>query len=447
MSIDYNFPKEWTLKSISDVTEKSQYGFTTRALDKGNIKFLRTTDITKGPINWSLVPYCEDEPDQLDKYLLKDGDVVISRAGSIGISALLQSPPSNAVFASYLIRFRPTINPKYFYYYLQSPFYWGLVDDSKSGIAVQNLNATKISAFPIPVPSETEQQRLVLKIEALFSEIDEGTKELQIAKQQLDLYKQSVLNAAIQGKLVPQEPNDEPAAKLIDRIRAEKDTLIKEKKIKKEKPLPPINPNEVPFELPKGWEWIRLNELVSSLGDGLHGTPVYTENGLYFFINGNNLVDGKIEIKANTKRVSKDEFEKHQKPLSDRTVLLSINGTIGNVAFYNNENVILGKSACYFNLLEPIDKNYIKLVLNSAYFLNHAHNTATGSTIKNVSLKTMRDFPVPLPPLNQQKEISKLSKSILDSVDDSIMNLREEANQSSLLKQAILKSAFEGKLL
>ena len=94
------------------------------------------------------------------------------------------------------------------------------------------------------------------------------------------------------------------------------------------------------------------------------------------------LIDGKILIKNNTKRVSIDEYNRYKKKLNDRTVLVSINGTLGNVAFYNNEKVILGKSACYFNLLHNINKFYLKLLINTSYFLEYAFKNATGSHYK-----------------------------------------------------------------
>ncbi len=218
-------------------------------------------------------------------------------------------------------------------------------------------------------------------------------------------FRELILSLAMQGKLVPQDPSDQPASELLKEIEAEKNRLVKEGKIKKSQPLPELKPDEIPYELPKGWEWSRLGEIVSLLGDGIHGTPIYDETGDYFFINGNNLSDGIIEFKENTKKVSINEYQKYKKELNSRTVLVSINGTIGNVAFYNNEKVILGKSACYFNLFEQIDKQFTKRLLNSKYFLEYAFVSATGSTIKNVSLKSMREFTFPLPPLAEQRRI------------------------------------------
>ena len=185
--------------------------------------------------------------------------------------------------------------------------------------------------------------------------------------------KKSILQEAVQGKLVPQDPSDEPAEALLERIRAEKQRLIKEGKIKKDKHESVIFrrdnshyekrgseevciDDELPFDIPSTWMWSRLSSIVTVLGDGIHGTPVYSANGTTAFINGNNLQDGKIVIKPDTKRVTDEEASKHKRCLTKDTVLLSINGTIGNVAFYDGEHVILGKSACYFNLLSGVNR-------------------------------------------------------------------------------------------
>ena len=169
--------------------------------------------------------------------------------------------------------------------------------------------------------------------------------------------------------------------------------------------MPEIAEDEVPFDIPESWKWVRLQNIATALGDGIHGTPQYTINGGYYFINGNNLAEGKIEIKPDTKQVDASEYEKHKKPLDANTILISINGTIGNYAFYEEEPIILGKSACYFSLLNGVCKEYICIFLKSKVFFDYARQEATQTTIKNVSLKSMRMLPVPLPPLAEQKRI------------------------------------------
>jgi len=195
-------------------------------------------------------------------------------------------------------------------------------------------------------------------------------------------------------------------------------------------------------EMKKNWEVKTLSELTTFLGDGLHGTPKYTDDGDYYFVNGNNLMDGKIIFKDNTKRVSIDEYTKYKKNLTDRTVLVSINGTLGNVAFYNNEKIMLGKSACYFNLLDTVDKKYIKYIISSQYFLDYAHQEATGATIKNVSLKTMRAFKVPLPPLPEQKRIVTLLDTVFSDLEQTRAKTEQNIKNARELFDSYLQQVF-----
>ena len=186
------------------------------------------------------------------------------------------------------------------------------------------------------------------------------------------------------------------------------------------------------------WKQVTLEECTSLLGDGLHGTPKYTESGEYAFVNGNNLVNGKIVIKPETKRIDRTQYEKYRKELNNRTIMVSINGTLGNVAMYNGEKIILGKSACYFNVLESVDKDFIRYVVSSPVFQTYLETNATGTTIKNISLKQMREYSFFIPDYETQKRISGLLRAIDDKIElnNAInKNLEKQA-------QAIFKSWF-----
>ena len=264
--------------------------------------------------------------------------------------------------------------------------------------------------------------------------------------------KNAILQEAIEGRLVPQDPNDEPASVLLARIRKEKERLVKAGKLKKKDlEVKPITEDEIPFEIPDSWEWVRLKSLVSVLGDGIHGTPEYDITGGYYFINGNNLSNNKIVIKADTKKVNEKEYQTYKKELNDKTILVSINGTIGNVGHYNNEPVILGKSACYYNLLDISLKSYITMLMYTDYFLKYAVENATGSTIKNVSLAVMNDFLVPFPPVAEQHRIVAKIEELLPKVEEygkaqeTLDKLNEELPER--LKKSILQEAIEGRLV
>lgn len=207
-----------------------------------------------------------------------------------------------------------------------------------------------------------------------------------------------------------------------------------------------VKEEDRPYEVPGNWVWTRLENLVSVLGDGLHGTPIYSEQGDYYFINGNNLNNGFIDFKDNTKKVHIEEFLKYKKTLNDRTVFVSINGTLGNLAFYNNEKIILGKSACYFNLFEKISKNYIMYLIKSEDFINYANRVATGSTIKNVSLKSMRKFKIPLPPLAEQQRIVEVIESLFEKLDKAKEMAQNALDSFENRKAVILHKAFTGEL-
>ena len=187
-------------------------------------------------------------------------------------------------------------------------------------------------------------------------------------------------------------------------------------------------------------EWITttLEECTDILGDGLHGTPKYTENGEYAFVNGNNLVDGEILIKKETKRVDYSQYDKYKKPLTNRTILVSINGTLGNVGVYGSEKIILGKSACYFNVKESVDKDFIYYIVSSPTFKQYLESNATGTTIKNISLKQMREYTFELPEIGEQKRIS----SVLRKIDEKIKNNRAINNNLEQQAQAIFKEWF-----
>ena len=276
--------------------------------------------------------------------------------------------------------------------------------------------------------------------------------------------KNALLQEAVQGKLVPQIASEGNARDLLEEIRNEKlshgldfaNAKSGKRKSKKETALAGSNPcditeEEIPFDIPENWCWCRLGEIVSILGDGIHGTPNYDISGNYYFVNGNNLNNGKIEIKPDTKKVNQSEYEKYKKELNNNTVFVSINGTLGNIAFYENEKIILGKSACYFNLIKNEMKIYIYWLIKTKYFLDYANEEATGTTIKNVSLAAMRNFPIPLPPLAEQKRIVAEIEKFVTLIEEygkketQLKAINEKIG--ALTKKAILQEAVQGKLV
>ena len=262
-----------------------------------------------------------------------------------------------------------------------------------TGVTVPKLNQEKMRSIEIPVPPLSEQQSIVDYFDAAFAKIDamkaNAEKALNEAK--------ALFQASLREMLEPKG----------------------------------------------GWEEKALGELSDKIGDGLHGTPKYTDDGEYFFVNGNNLENGVIEIKDNTKRVNHDEYEKFKLDLNSSTVLLSINGTIGKTAFYNGEPIILGKSACYINVLPALLKEYLGYYLVSDGFFNYVKSNSRQATITNLGLKEIRRMPIPTPSLDEQQSIVATLDSLKSKVDRLQENYNKISQECDALKQAILREVFE----
>jgi type I restriction enzyme S subunit len=164
------------------------------------------------------------------------------------------------------------------------------------------------------------------------------------------------------------------------------------------------------------WPKSSLSSLCSRIGDGIHGTPKYVENSEYPFINGNNLSHGFIKIFPETKKVPRSEYEKHFIKFDENTLFLSINGTLGSLAKYRGETVVLGKSAAYINCSKvQVDFLYYYLHLNGVQ--QQMWNVATGSTIKNLSLASIRNLQIPTPSASEQKKIAAVLSALDAKID------------------------------
>jgi type I restriction enzyme, S subunit len=333
---------------------------------------------------------------ELKRFELNSGDLVMSCSGTMGKVAKVPFGIEKGIINQALLKLTPSdkINLDFLIYWMESDSFQTLLNGHTRGAAIQNVASVKVlKELEIPLPPLAEQQKIA-----------------------------AILDAADSLRQKDQQ--------LVERYTALSQSLF-------------LEMFGDPVTNPMGWEQLQLNSLVSKLGDGLHGTPEYSDDGEYFFINGNNLNHGVIEIYPETKKVPVSEFKKHKKELDDSTMLVSINGSIGKVAFYNGEPIILGKSACYFNIKESlINKLYLFNLIESPYFLNYAMGSATGSTIKNVSLKTMRELPVPLPPLTLQKRFAEH----IQLIEAQKKQAQRSLEKSEALFNSLLQRAFTGEL-
>lgn len=396
----------WEIKKLLDVVD-FQRGLTYSKNDEVDFSenmVLRSNnvDLKTNKLDFTEIRYINPKIVIPENKKVTKGSLIICTANGskshLGKVALIDDD-YNYAFGGFmgLIKPKANLNSDFLFHLLTSEAYKKFIGALSDGANINNLKFGDLGEFEIPLPPLPEQQRIVAILDEAFAAIAKAKanaeQNLKNAKELFESYLQGVFE----------------------------------------------NKGE-------GWEEKTLKELTTHLGDGLHGTPKYTIEGDYYFINGNNLTDGAIEFKESTKRVSIDEYNKHKKNLTDRTVLVSINGTLGNVAFYNGEKIILGKSACYFNLKESVDKNFILYVLSSPYFLNYAQKEATGATIKNVSLKTMREFLVPIPSIKEQQTIVQKLDALSAETKKLETIYQTKINDLEELKKSVLQKAFNGEL-
>ena len=269
--IPFELPEGWEWTRLGCITDVIQYGLSNSAESTGDYRLLRITDIQNGCVNWDTVPFTStDEP---EKYLLHKDDIVFARTGAtVGKSFLITDLPYASVYASYLIRIRLIngISANYIYHFFNSYCYWEQVTDKAVGVGQPNCNGTALRELFIPLPSQAEQNRIVPVADNLLKIVDTITSEQESLSELIQTTKSKILDLAIRGKLVPQDPNDEPASVLLERIRAEKEELIKQGKIKRDKKESVIFKGDdnsyyekYSEKLPKGWVVTNFETLLS----------------------------------------------------------------------------------------------------------------------------------------------------------------------------------------
>ena len=437
-------PSGWIWTKLGEVASDPRYGWTTSAVADGKLHLLRTTDITSGHVDWISVPFCGDEPPDIGKYILHDGDIVISRAGSVGYSHLVKNPPKS-VFASYLIRFQPLINHQYFAMFLTSPSYWGSISDKSIGIALANVNASKLKQISVPLPPLPEQHRIVAKIEELLTRLDAGVESLKKIEAQLKRYRQAVLKHAFEGKLTEEwrqahKDELEPASLLLELIKQERRKTAGGRY----KELPPLDTSDL-RQLPRGWVWARVGETYDIVGGGTPSTAIgeYWEGDIPWITSAD--VYGLKDIRPR-RQITRQAIENSATNLVPSGSLIVVTRVgLGKIALtktaicssQDSQALVAGKTSLY--------PEYSLYCLSEAVqVFKHKHR---GTTINGVTKKQLAELPFPVPPLPEQHRIVEEIErrfSVADQIEETIEHGLKQAER---LRQSILKRAFEGKLV
>ena len=442
-------PKSWITATLDQICSHPQYGWTCKACSGGDVKLLRTTDISSGTIDWATVPFCTEIPKKETDYHLTEGDIVVSRAGSVGKSFIIKGSVPRAVFASYLVRFKPYIERLYVYYFMQSRMYWEQIEEKSAGIAVPNVNGSKLAKIVLPVAPLNEQKRIVDKIEQLFSNLDEGEVLLKQVQKQLSTYRQSVLKAAVTGELTKEwrEANKhrlESGDALLKRIlKARRDNWDGRGKYKE--PEVPDTSN-LP-EIPEEWTWGTLPQLGEfGRGKSKHrprNDPKLYDGGTYPFLQTGTVRNSRGRIKS---------YDALYNDLGLKQSMLWPAGTICiTIAANIAESGILEIDACFPDSIvglipsQNLFGKYIEFFIRTARSELDRYAPATAQ--KNINLEILGKVAVPLPPVEEQEEIVSKVDDIFSQIDALESWCESELSRSATLRQSILKDAFSGKLV
>ena len=435
--IPFEVPEGWEWTRLGNLSSLIQYGLSNSAEAQGTHRLLRITDIQDGKVNWKDVPFTTVE--NAENYLLRKDDIVFARTGAtVGKSFLVTELPFESVYASYLIRIRlfDCISPSYLYQFFNSYCYWEQITDKSVGVGQPNCNGTSLKELFIPLPPLHEQKRIVPAANALLKYASVIESERASLQEIINLAKSKILDLAIRGKLVPPDPNDEPASVLLERIRAEKEELIRQGKIKRDKKESFIFrgddnsyyrykngkavciDDDLPYEVPNGWIWAILPEVVLfQEGPGIlkkdfrdEGIPLIRISG---FQSDKVLLDGCNYLDP----VMVENKWKHFK-LELGDVILCTSASIGKASIVGPEAVgaIPYTGQIRFKMTQSLIREYFLYFANSDTYLNQIDRMKTGNCIQHYGPTHLKEVYIPIPPIEEQERIIKQLSSLLSSL-------------------------------
>ncbi|HCC0306761.1 TPA: restriction endonuclease subunit S [Legionella pneumophila] len=492
--IENILPKSWSWQPIIELLANNsngkpfQQGWSPQCenypADENTWGVLKTTAIQDGQFldfeNKKLPGNIEPRP-HLE---ITTGDILMTCAGPrnrCGVVCFVKATRPKLLMSGKMYRFRPNpslLDAKFLEAFIRSHEAQLAIDTMKTGISDSGLNLThgRFAELRIPFAPLNEQKRIVAKIEELFSELDNGIAALKTAREQLKVYRQSILKHAFEGKLTAKWREENPdkletPEQLLDRIQKERDARyqqqldewkasVKDWETKSKKGKKPIKPRKQKLEigdstdfedlcsLPVQWKWVLLNELSEHIVDGTHHTPTYTDAGVPF-ISAKDIRDFKVDF-INTRYIDATQHQELIKRCKPRknSVLLTKSGTIGRVALIEEEREFsLFESVANIPLLEGVEGYYVAW---SIYFQVDTHFGAKkqkGVAVRHLHLEDIRRLPVPLPSSAEQRAIVQKLEGIFSVVDKNKQVIDNELRRAESLRQSILKKAFTGKLV
>ena len=409
--IPFEIPKGWEWERWGNIALSIQYGYNAPALERGDIKMVRISDIHDNVVQWENVPFCNIEAYDIDTYLLKENDILFARTGgTVGKSFLVQSVPEPAIYAGYLIRTRYSkeLCPQYLKSFMESRLYWEQLKSGTIATAQPNCNGKTLGKMLLPIPPKAEQSRLVQKLAnftPIFQRYAKAQQDLDNLNKSIDdKLKKSILQEAIQGRLVPQITEEGTAQELLEQIKQEKLHLLKEGKLKKSalvdsviykgddnKYYERINGQiieiELPFEYPNNWSVLRLKDICQLIdGEKRNGKDI--------------CLDAKyLRGKSSATIVEKGKFVY----AGDNIIL--VDGENSGEVFTVPQDGYVGSTFKQLWLSSAMWKPYILAFI--LFYKEALRNSKRGAAIPHLNKELFYNLLIGIPPLAEQQRIAE----------------------------------------
>ena len=449
--IPFEIPESWQWERWGNLSYSIQYGYNAPAEETGDIRMVRISDIQHGDVLWATVPFCHINESEIDTYLLQKDDILFARTGgTVGKSFLVKDVPYPSIYAGYLIRTRYSnmLSAQYMKYFMECELYWEQLRNGTIATAQPNCNGKTLAKMILPIPPYNEQIRITDKLNQVLEQVrryGESQDRLDKLNSQIhDLLKKSILQEAIQGRLVAQDASDEPASILLQRIKEEKLRLVAEGKLKKKdvidstifrgddnKYYEQISDKvveiteDIPFDVPEGWSWCRLKSICTIFtGATFKKEEANTERTGIRILRGGNILPFEITFKADDIFLPYNTIKENILLRKNDIVTPAVTSleNIGKMARVKDDlpDVTVGGFVFVLRLYFSNEclSQYLLALMSSPTIIEYMKSITnkSGQAFYNIGKERLATTLLPIPPLSEQQRIVNQIEKIFSEI-------------------------------
>jgi type I restriction enzyme S subunit len=484
--IPYNLPESWEWVRFGNIAQHNAGKTKDGGRNIGTPRdYITTSNLYWGYFDFNNVRQMPFKDEELEKCTATKGDLLICEGGEAGRAAVWYLD-KDICFQNHIhrARFYCNISPYYAYRFFEKLNTNGEIEKYRQGVGISSMSGKTLASIFFPLPPLEEQHRIVEKIARLMEQCDSLEKlktereekrilihtaaiskvinapeqnsfndawifirdnfgELYAVKENINELKKAILQLAVMGKLVPQEPNDPPASELLKEIEAQKERLIKEGKIKKQQPLLEITSDEFLYQIPRGWELTRFGNIVVDIATGPFGLMIhksdYIQNGIPL-INPSHMINGSIIHDPNVSVSHQKALELSVYQLFEGDIVMARRGEMGRCAIVDSKSHhwLCGTGSFILKFVKTINRQYILNLFQSEYIKTYLGGNSVGTTMTNLNHGILKKMPILLPPVPEQHRIVAKVDQLMALCDQLETKIDHTTNTQTKLLKSVL---------